>query len=357
MSCPFSTGVRGITEPRAWRPTGPVVRTEAPAGGPVWVVTDGPLARDVLADPRIVKDTGLAPAGWTEAGGLEPPTAQQAALTSLDGPPHAALRHAHGPLFTGRRMRARAGRMRELARAGLASAGPDEVDLGESFTPRFPLAVLCDLLGLPPERVDEAVGACRRMFDPSQGSQPVADLMDLGADAVRGDGLAAELRDRMPAGYSDRDLHYQLFALLFAGQITTDAALGFVIAYTLGGPLVDEPADALVREVLRRHPPAPFTLWRFAAEEVELAGERLPAGAPVLVDVAGLNAAGDDLTFGSGPHVCIGAQLAAAELAAVVDVLRADFPAARLAVPFAELQQVDAGVGGSRLTALPVVLR
>ena len=31
------------------------------------------------------------------------------------------------------------------------------------------------------------------------------------------------------------------------------------------------------RETLRQHPPAPFTLWRFTAEEVEVAGVTLPA--------------------------------------------------------------------------------
>ena len=62
----------------------------------------------------------------------------------------------------------------------------------------------------------------------------------------------------------------------------------------------------------------------------------------MLVDTAGPNDAGHDLTFGAGAHVCIGAQLAHAELVAVVDVLRADFTAATRAV-------LDAG-------AVPVVL-
>ena len=42
---------------------------------------------------------------------------------------------------------------------------------------------------------------------------------------------------------------------------------------------------------------------------------------------------------------------------AAVEVLREDFPHARLAVPFDELRQVGGGLQGYRLTALPVVLR
>ncbi|TDQ46155.1 hypothetical protein [Actinorugispora endophytica] len=55
---------------------------------------------------------------------------------------------------------------------------------------------------------------------------------------------------------------------------------------------------------------------------------------------------------------CTGARLAQLELGAVVRVLRADFPDARLAVPFADLRQAGpGGIQGSRLTALPVRLR
>ncbi|MHA6621119.1 hypothetical protein [Pseudonocardia sp. DLS-67] len=105
--------------------------------------------------------------------------------------------------------------------------------------------------------------------------------------------------------------------------------------------------------------PAPFTLWRFTSTEVELGGVQLPERAPVLVDIAGINASGEgpDLTFGAGPHYCIGAQLAQLELQAVADVLAADFPDARLAVPYPELRRVDRGMHGSRLVELPVVLR
>jgi hypothetical protein len=41
----------------------------------------------------------------------------------------------------------------------------------------------------------------------------------------------------------------------------------------------------------------------------------------------------------------------------VAEVLASDFPGARLAVPYDELQRVDRGMHGSRLTALPVLLR
>jgi cytochrome P450 len=348
---PFATTVRRIDEPgtaAALRAAGPIVRAEAPAGGPVWIITEEVLARRALTDERLVKDPAHAPPSWDRwAAGLEPTAAEQLSLTTLDGPAHAALRKAHAPLFAARRIQGWAARIAVIAREQLAALdGP--VDLMADFTTRFPLTVICELLGVPADRVDQAVAACTRMgnYGPSEFAAVLAAFADLAT--------AAELRDRVPDGTTDQELHYLLFGLIFASQITTDAALGFLVARALG-----DPSDDLVGEVLRQHPPAPFTLWRFTRTEVELGGMRLPERAPVLVDIAGINTAGNgaDLTFGAGPHYCIGAQLAQLELRAVAEVLAADFPGARLAVPYAQLRRVDRGMQGSRLVELPVLLR
>jgi len=355
---PFAAAVRLIGEPgtaAALRAAGRIVRAEAPAGGPVWIVTEETLARRALTDERLVKDPAFAPPSWDRwAAGLEPTAAEQPSLTTLDGPAHTALRKAHAPLLTFRRVQGYADRISAIARELLTAVADGPVDLMTDFTTRFPLTVICELLGVPADRVDHAVAACARMsaYGPAEFTAAMAAFADLAAAALKeGGGMAVELRDRMPEGIGAQQLHYLLFGLIFASQITTDAALGFLVARALG-----DPSDDLVREVLRRHPPAPFTLWRFTRTEVELGGVRLPERVPVLVDIAGINTAQGDLTFGAGPHYCIGAQLAQLELRAVADVLTADFPDARLAVPYAELRRVDRGMQGSRLVELPVVL-
>ncbi|GAA3473060.1 cytochrome P450 [Nonomuraea roseola] len=369
---PFAATTRGITEPdparTALRAAGPIVRMEAPAGGPVWIVTEEALAREVFADPRIVKDPAFAPPAWDHTAGLERTAAEQPSLTTLDGPDHTALRRAHAPLLNARRIRAQSDRVHAIARellTELAADGP-VVDVMAGFTVRYPLTVLFDLLGLPLDLVGEAMDACRRMSadDPADQGRAIADLADLAAaglaDGVQG--LAAELRDRVPPETTREQLQYHLFALIFAGQLTTDASLGFLIARVLADDS-ELPSDDLVRETLRLNPPAPFTLWRFTTTEIELAGVRLPARAPVLVDIQGINtdparSPGPDLTFGAGPHFCVGAQLAQLELQAVATVLRTDFPDARLTVPFADLRQTCPGnILGTRLATLPVALR
>jgi len=362
---PFAARTRGITEPDPVRPAlraaGPLVEVAAPEGGSAWIVTEEKLARAVLSDPRIAKDPALAPERWTA---LEQTAAEQPSLTTLDGPDHTLLRRAHASLLSAKRIQARSDRIHRIAHALLTELGDGTVDLMDGFSTRFPLTVLLDLLGIPLRLLDAAVDACRRMADPAPGAQgkaiaAIADLAAAGLTPNR-NGLAKELRDNLPPETSEDDLRYHLFGLIFAGQLTTDASIGFLISRLLNGDTISE--SHLVRETLREHPPAPFTLWRFTTTEIELAGIRLPAKAPVLVDIQGINTdparePGPELTFGAGPHFCVGAQLAQLELRAVAAVLRTDFPRARLAVPYAELRQTFlGGVQGTRLTHLPVLL-
>ncbi|MEU6149081.1 cytochrome P450 [Actinosynnema sp. NPDC047251] len=315
------------------------------------------MARVVLADPRIVKDPAAAP--WDpHLAGLERTAAEQPALTTLDGAEHALLRRAHAPLLSAKRVFDNAERVHDTARQLLADL-PREVDLMADFTTRYPLTVLLDLLGVPLAHVDRAAAACRLLVT-GDSTTAIAELEAVAEEGLAHDGLAAELRDRVPPGTTRQQVRYHLFSLIFAGQLTTDASLGFTIAHALAEkPGAATEAD-FVRDVLRRHPPAPYTLWRFTTAELHLAGERLPAHSPVLVDVEAVNAdptRADDLTFGAGPHFCVGAQLALLELRAVVAVLRSDYPGARLAVPLDDLRHTGpGGILGSRLTALPVVL-
>ncbi|MFI6500543.1 cytochrome P450 [Nonomuraea typhae] len=111
-------------------------------------------------------------------------------------------------------------------------------------------------------------------------------------------------------------------------------------------------------------------MWRFTTGALELAGTPLPAGAPILIDIEGINTAPTrhshphvldphrptlpDLTFGDGPHVCIGAQLARLEAHVLVELIRTDFPDACLAVPFDQLQRDRSAAHSCRLRSLPV---
>jgi cytochrome P450 len=330
----------------------PAIRPVDGPVGTVWVVEDETLARQAFAHPGISKDPAFAPAGWPRwVLGLEPTAAEQPSLTSLDGEGHRELRRAHAPLFTAKVLQASRPRIEEIARE-LLSAEPDETDLMADFTTRMPLTVICDKLGVPLENVTPLIDSCRRMVsgDIAQLTAALDEFYPLVGQAG-----APEFRERM-GRFSVAETNYVIGSMVFGGQTTTDGALGFVIAHLLAGQQ-KQPDAEFVQDVLRRHPPFPYTLWRFTSSEVELGGYTLPPRSPLLIHIEGVNAHGGDITFGAGPHFCVGAQLAQLELEAVVTVLKNDYPHARLTVPFDDLPLIQLGIRGRRLRALPVRLR
>ncbi len=219
----FAGGIRRLDESRPPVPGGPVVRAEAPAGGPVWIVTDPELAREVLADPRIGKDPALAPPAWDpHSAGLEPPPPR-----NRPSPPSTATptRPCGAPTRRcSRRDACRNGRTGSPAspgtcsRSGPSHPAPSISSPGSAPTTRSRSCAIssgCRSTGspTPPRRA----GACTIPIRPRPGAAMGA-FMELAAAAVAsGGGLAVELRDRLPAGMTADDLHYQLFALLFAG--------------------------------------------------------------------------------------------------------------------------------------------
>ncbi|MFG7946858.1 cytochrome P450 [Streptomyces cacaoi] len=128
----------------AQRTAGPI-RVQLPYGEPAWLVTRYAEARAVLADHRFsramdaVRDaprtTPVSPIG----------------LVATDPPEHTRLRRPAARAFTARRAERLRPRVREIAEAAahrLAAQGPP-ADLVEGFALPVPIAVICELLGVP----------------------------------------------------------------------------------------------------------------------------------------------------------------------------------------------------------------
>jgi len=141
-----------------------------------------------------------------------------------------------------------------------------------------------------------------------------------------------------PAGeapLTDEELLANLIALFNAGFVTTTHMFGSGLALLLRRPealaeLRDRPdtAPSYVEEILRYEPPTHF-LIRYATADAEVGGLSVPAGSSVVV---ALGAANRDprrfpdpdhfdphrtdnrpVSFGAGPHFCLGAALTRAE--------------------------------------------
>jgi cytochrome P450 len=331
-----------------------VVRV-ATAFGPAWYVTSADLAVTTLTDPRL---------------GLGPPGVEVDVRASLfqDGPAHARLRRLVAGAFRPARIASLAPRLEVLAEESVdrvVAAGPP-VDLVEALAAPLPVAVIGELIGLPSaqrERFRGFVDAAL-VADPMSGDTTVWDALGgfvaelvaarraAPADDLLGDLLA--VRDADDGRLDDEELVALVQVLLAAGTLTVRNALVQAVVRLLDegrfAELDGGDVSALVEEVVRRAGTEPFP--RFAAEELVLGGVRVAAGDLVLVS---LEAANHDparfpdplsfrpgrpeqhLGFGHGPHFCLGAALARAELTAVLPVLARRLPGLRLDVPIDEV--------------------
>src|SRR5262245_21781847 len=143
------------------RAAGPVVRVRLPIAGNVWMVTTYDAVNEVLRDhQRFVRDPVMA--GNRMVGTLL--RWLQGRLRTLssnmllrDEPDHRRLRSLVDQSFQRHSVEAMRPRLEILADEALnllaaqAARSAGGVDLLDHFARPFPLAVICELLGLPPE--------------------------------------------------------------------------------------------------------------------------------------------------------------------------------------------------------------
>jgi cytochrome P450 len=127
--------------------------------------------------------------------------------------------------------------------------------------------------------------------------------------------------------------------------------------------------DTAIEELLRLFGPGTEGLLRIATEDVELSGVLIPAGSGVLPSLVAANrdedkfedaqscALGRDeaqhLSFSHGPHFCIGASLARAELRISFNEILRRLPGLALAVDPAEVPRPE-GLLVNGVSRLPI---
>ncbi|BFU47574.1 cytochrome P450 family protein [Krasilnikovia sp. MM14-A1004] len=353
------------------RAQAPVCRVQLPDGAPVWLATRYADVRAALADPRLSLDKRNGDGTWK---GFSLPSALDANLGNMDPPDHTRVRRLVSRAFTPRRMESLRPRIQRSADALLdAAAARGHADLVRDYAGPLPVAVICDLLGVPgADRADfrawtdtmmtppphdrgaagRAVGAIHTYLEQllaAKRAEPGDDLLSA-LIAVRDDG------DRL----GEDELTSLAFLLLLAGYENTVHAIGTGLLTLLRHPalLAEVRADparlpATIEELLRIEPPSPVVLRRFAIEDLTIGGVPIPRGETVLLVVAAANRdpaafpapdtvdpqrTGSHLTFGHGIHFCLAASLARAELEVAIGTVVRRFPGLRLTVPADELR-------------------
>ena len=274
---------------------------------------------------------------------------------------------------------------------GLAEAG--EVELMADFADVLPALGLCELIGVPAEDRDHFSALAHTIgygFRPLLLAEHIAEvddaveqllayaagLLDQRRSDPQGDLVSHFALAGDEAGYTNDDCAAFLAGLVFAGNDTTRNQIGWMVAVLIDRPDVwdglgsgDVDAAEAVEELMRHRSAVP-AVSRAVAADVEVDGEVIPAGTPVLLSLWGAdsdpavypepaevdlvaNAGLPHLAFGHGAHHCLGAALARAELQESLRALTATLAVPEVREPIE--WSVPIGINGP--TRLPLRVR
>ncbi|WNG17290.1 cytochrome P450 [Cystobacter fuscus] len=349
----------------------------------------------VLKDPRFANDRRNVPGG-TSLDRWWVPAILRMLVSSMvlkDPPDHRRLRNLVQKAFTPLMVDKMNGRVEQITEELLdAAARKPVVDLMEEFALPLPLTVISEMLGVPePDRLSFRK-LITKVLDPAAMS-PLAfirnypymlqlnrflrRLVKLRRDQP-GDDLVTALVQAEEGGdrLGEDELISMVFLLLFAGHETTVNLIGNGMLALVQNPgqlqkLREQPdlIDSTIEELLRFTNPVGQVAPRFAKEDVEIAGVRIPQSSTVTLLIASANldeaafpnADTLDITrtpnrhvsFGYGIHYCLGAPLARLEARVAIPALLRRFPRLDLAVP-AEKLRWRPNIGLRGLEALPL---
>ncbi len=294
-------------------------------------------------------------------------------MLDRDPPDHTRMRRLVSKAFTPRAVEALRPRIAELVDGMLDAARlKGRVDLVDALAFPLPFAVIAEMLGTPPadhERIRQLTGTVVRSLEPvvdpalaSAIAAADAELTQIAAEMIAwkrahpaGDLLTALINAEDEGDVLDDDeLIAQTLLLYIAGHETTVNLIAGGTLALLRHPgelarLREDPALVAntVEELLRYDSPVQASR-RITLEPVVVGGVDIPAGAFVMASLGSANRdegffgpdaaevrigrenARQHVSFGAGPHHCLGASLARLEASIALTQLTERFPALAL---------------------------
>ncbi|MFJ9864921.1 cytochrome P450 [Streptomyces sp. NPDC101165] len=312
---------------------------------------------------------------------LMPHIAWQPICAFAEGDEHQRLRAAvTGAMSTidHRSMRRHIGRYTQELVNDFCERG--RADLVSQFAEHLPMAVMCELLGMPEEYNDRMVQAAR---DALKGTETAIESHGYVIDALSR--LTTRRRARPdddftshlithPAGLTDDEVREHLRLVFFAAYEATANLLANALRMVLtepgfraqlnGGQMTVPEA---IEQSLWDEPPFSTVLGYFAKQDTELGGQRIRKGdgllfapAPGNVDPrvrpdlsANMQGNRSHLAFGGGPHECPGQDIGRAIADVGVDALLTRLSDIQLDCAEEDLRW-RSSIASRHLVALPV---
>ncbi|MFJ1546357.1 cytochrome P450 [Streptomyces sp. NPDC088246] len=384
------------------RDAGPLARIEL-LGVPAWTITRHAVARQLLVDPRLVKDLdawGLWQRGevthaWPLIGMID----AGRSMFTVDGSEHRRLRTKTSQALTPRRLeeiRPEIEKFTEELLDALAEQSEKNkggaVDLKSVFAQPLPMRVVGMLMG-----VDEAehpmltkrYKAFFSMLTPHEERLSLlAELHVFYAALVRErtarptDDLTSALILAEEGGeqLTEEEVVGNLKAMVAAGHETTIGLILNAVRALLSHPdqlrkVLDGeiPWETVIEETLRWDTPTTHLLMRFATEDIQVGDDVIAQGEGVVISYRAIGRDieqhGPDadafditrptpirhMTFGHGPHICPGAALSRVEAGIALPALFRRFPGLRLAIADEEIRKLPV-MTQNDMEAFPVLL-
>jgi cytochrome P450 len=373
LTMPLAAGPHGSVPPafERLRRERPVARVILPSGDSAWLVTRYQDITRIGSDRRFSRD--LTAAGSVRVAG-DDFNSVKGGIFNLDPPDHTRVRHVlqryFSPAAAGALQPVIAGHAHRLIDA--MQAGPNPVDLMNAYAFPLGLYMASEVMGVPVAQRRQIVPDLHVQTDWAQ------EPSIIGASTQRLMAFADEvIQAKRDEGLSQRGPVTALIQAQDRGEITAEELRGTVMylfltsAEPVAGPTAvavytllrhpgvlgrvlsgntDELWDQAVREVLRYHHNAVDSLPRVATEDVEVSGVLIRKGESVITpwisascdpeffkepekfrtDRPGSEHA--EVTFGSGPHFCLGANIARMHLKTALRTLWSRLPDLSLAV-------------------------
>jgi cytochrome P450 len=350
------------------------------AGAPVyahpfgfWLLTSYEAVSWLLRANLSVEERNVAASPFTELReqmyGEDADRPRGVSMLDRDPPDHTRLRRLVSKAFTPRAVQALRPRITGLVDGMLdAAEQKGRVDLVDALAFPLPFAVIAEMLGTPPadhERIRQLSGTVVRSLEPVADpalaaaiAAADAELTEIAAGMIAwkranpaNDLLTALINAEDDGDVLDDDeLIAQTLLLYIAGHETTVNLIAGGTLALLRHPdqltaLREDPAliDNAVEELLRYDSPVQASR-RITLEPVTISGVAIPAGAFVMASLGSANRdegfwgadaaevrinrenARQHVSFGGGPHHCLGASLARLEASIALGRLTTRYP-------------------------------